>query len=281
MAPPAYADLGRNARDLFNKHYNYGHHKLNFNMTSPEGVVFTVNGSSSHDTGAVAASLVTKYNIKTHGVTLKQKWSTDNVLAGEAVAEDYLVRGLKLGLSTTFDLQRSKRSANLNCGYKSLFVNFNHDIEVSNVGSVLTGSGVFGYRGWLSGMKVTFDPLKNKLSKSSFAVGYQTPILQFMSYVDDGQKLNCLIFQRMNENLDAGINITCSSEPNVNNVDIGFHYRMVEGTAVRAKVNTAKQVGLCLIHRLQPGWNLSLSTLIDASSLSGGHSVGLGFDVDI
>lgn len=282
MAPPAYGDLGKASKDLFNKHYHYGLVKLNLKSKTPTGVEFVVNGVSNNDTGRVASSLETTYNIKSHGVILKQKWNTDNILVGEATAEDYLVSGLKLGLSTTFAPQSGKKTGKLNCTYKSLFFNINNDVDFDYTGVVFNGSGVFGYLGWLAGMKMTFDPTKNKLSKSNFAVGYQAPEFHVTGHLDDGQEFNCLIYQRLNEDLETGINVAWSSNSNVTKFGLGCHYRIDKESAIRAKINSSSQIGVSFIHRLRPGINLTLSTLMDAKNFSqGGHKLGLGFDLDV
>lgn len=281
MAPPAYGDLGKSAKDLFSKHYHFGLVKLDLKSKTPTGVEFIVNGVSNNDTGRIASSLETKYNIKEHGVILKQKWNTDNILFSEATAENYLVRGLKVGLSTTFAPQSGKKTGKLSCGYKSQLLNLNNDVDFDYAGVVFNGSGVFGYLGWLAGMKMTFDPSKNKLSKSNFAVGYQAPEFHVTGHLDDGQEFNCSIYQRLNDELESGVNVAWSSETNVTKFGLGFHYKIDKDSAIRAKINSSSQIGIGFIHRLRPGINLTMSAQMDAKSFSqGGHKLGLGFDLE-
>lgn len=281
MAPPAYGDLGKASKDLFNKHYHFGIVKLDLKSRTPTGVEFTVSGTSNNDTGRVASSLETKYNIKSHGVTLKQKWSTENTLVGEATAEDYFIRGLKTGLSATFAPQSGKRTGKLTCGYKSLFFNLNSDIDLDYTGPVFNGSGVFGYQGWLAGMKMTFDPTKNKLSKTNFALGYQAPEFHVTGHLDDGQEFDCSIYQRLNSELETGINVAWSSNSSVTKFGLGCHYKLDKDSAIRAKVDSASQIGVGFIHRLRPGVNLTLSVKMDAKNFNqGGHKLGLGFDLE-
>lgn len=281
MAPPAYGDLGKASRDLFSRHYHFGVVKLDLKSRTPTGVEFTVNGLSNNDTGRVASSLETKYNIKSHGVTLKQKWNTDNILTGEATVEDYFVRGLKAGLTTTFAPQSGKRTGKLTCGYKSLFFNLNSDVDLDYTGAVFNGAGVFGYLGWLAGIKMTFDPTKNKLSKSNFALGYQAPEFHVTGHLDDGQEFNCSIYQRLNDELETGIQVAWSSNSNVTKFGLGCHYRLDKDSAIRAKVNSSSQIGVGFVHRLRPGINLTLSAQLDAKNFSqGGHKLGLGLDLE-
>ncbi|KAL0187372.1 hypothetical protein M9458_019042, partial [Cirrhinus mrigala] len=49
---------------------------------------FSTGGSSNTDTGKAAGNLETKYKVNDLGLTLNQKWNTDNVLTTEVTLED-------------------------------------------------------------------------------------------------------------------------------------------------------------------------------------------------
>lgn len=49
---------------------------------------FSTGGSSNTDTGKAAGNLETKYKMKDLGLSLNQKWNTDNVLTTEVTLED-------------------------------------------------------------------------------------------------------------------------------------------------------------------------------------------------
>lgn len=76
--------------------------KLECKSTTKSGVGFTLSGTSSNDTSKVAASMETKYKIKEYGMTLTEKWNTDNMLNTGITIEDQLVKGLKLQFDTSF-----------------------------------------------------------------------------------------------------------------------------------------------------------------------------------
>uniref|UniRef100_A0A8D0EW55 Non-selective voltage-gated ion channel VDAC3 n=1 Tax=Strix occidentalis caurina TaxID=311401 RepID=A0A8D0EW55_STROC len=86
--PPSYSDLGKSARDVFNKGYGFGMVKLELKTKSSSGVEFAATGSSNTDTGKASGSLETKYKIKDYGLTFTQKWNTDNTLGTEVSMED-------------------------------------------------------------------------------------------------------------------------------------------------------------------------------------------------
>lgn len=66
-APPSFSDLGKAARDVFGKGYNFGLYKLDVKTKTDNQVEFTVKGSSNHDTGKVLGSLETKYKCSDYG----------------------------------------------------------------------------------------------------------------------------------------------------------------------------------------------------------------------
>ena len=58
--PPSYADLGKSAKDIFNKGYGFGVVKLDLKTKSQNGVMeFNTWGSSNTDTGKAAVSIET------------------------------------------------------------------------------------------------------------------------------------------------------------------------------------------------------------------------------
>lgn len=102
MSPPAYSDLGKNARDVFGKGYHFGLWKLDLKTKTNSGVEFTSAGHSNQDTGKVFGSLETKYKVKEYGLTFSEKWNTDNTLSSEVAVENQLVKGLKLSFDGSF-----------------------------------------------------------------------------------------------------------------------------------------------------------------------------------
>lgn len=67
MAPPGYGDLGKNARDVFGKGYNFGLLKLDLKTKTASGVEFSSGGVSNRETGKVFGALETKYKFKEYG----------------------------------------------------------------------------------------------------------------------------------------------------------------------------------------------------------------------
>ena len=102
MAPPSYTDLGKQARDIFGKGYHFGLWKLDCNTKTQSGIEFNTAGHSNQDSGKVFGSLETKYKIPDYGLTLTEKWNTDNTLFTEVACQDKILEGLKLSFEGSF-----------------------------------------------------------------------------------------------------------------------------------------------------------------------------------
>ena len=154
---------------------DFGLVKLDVKTKTPSGVEFTVNGNSNNDTGRVTAALETKYTIKDYGLTLKEKWNTDNILSSDFTVEDQMVKGLKLGVNASFAPQSGKKTGAIKSAFKTDSLHLNTDIDLDYAGALIHGAGVLGYQGWLAGAQLSFDPSKNRLTRTNFAIGFNTP----------------------------------------------------------------------------------------------------------
>jgi voltage-dependent anion channel protein 2 len=281
MAPPTYNDLGKQARDLFSKNYHFGLVKLDVKTKTPTGVDFTVNCVSNNDTGRVNSALETKYLVKDYGLTLREKWNTDNILTSEVTFEDKLLKGFKLSGNLSFAPQSGKKTGAVKAAFKTDALHINSDVDLDYAGAILHGAAVLGYQGWLAGAQLSFDPAKNRLTRTNFAIGYTTPELIIHTNVDDGQKFAGSIYQKVNSQLESGVHMAWAASSNVTTFGLGCVYKLDDNSTLRAKVSNTSQIGLGFTHRLRTGIILTLNALIDGKNFNqGGHKLGLGFDLE-
>ncbi|KAK2147656.1 hypothetical protein LSH36_543g05016 [Paralvinella palmiformis] len=269
--PSSYADLGKSARDLFSKGFNYGFYKLEAKTKAANGVEFTSSGSSNHDTAKFSGSLESKY-----------KWNEyDNTLATEITIEDQLVKGLKLSFDTQFAPQTGKKSGKIKTGYKQEYINANCDVDFDFAGPTINGAAVVGYSGWLAGYQFAFDTSKSKLARSNFAVGYSTDDFTLHTSVNDGTEFNGSLFQRVNDDLETGVQLKWAAGSNATSFGIAAKYCPDKDSTYRAKVNNNSQIGLSYQQKLRDGVSVTLSTSIEGKNFNqGGHKVGLGIDFE-
>ncbi|XP_075715030.1 non-selective voltage-gated ion channel VDAC3 isoform X1 [Rhinoderma darwinii] len=279
--PPNYADLGKSARDVFNKGYGFGIVKLDLKTKSSSGVEFTSSGSSNTDTGKASGNLETKYKLKEAGITFTQKWNTDNTLGTEVALEDKLAKGLKLALDTTFVPNTGKKSAKLKTSYKREYANLGVDIDLDLAGPTIYGWGVLGYQGWLAGYQMAFDTAKSRLAQNNFALGYAAGDFQLHTNVNDGTEFGGSIYQKVNKDVETSVSLAWSAGSNNTRFGIGAKYQLDSNTTLSAKVNNASLIGVGYTQTLRPGVKLTLSALVNGKNFSsGGHKVGLGFELE-
>uniref|UniRef100_A0A8C2FUF5 Non-selective voltage-gated ion channel VDAC3 n=2 Tax=Cyprinus carpio TaxID=7962 RepID=A0A8C2FUF5_CYPCA len=277
--PPAYSDLGKAAKDIFSKGYGFGIVKLDLKTKSQNGVEFNTSGSTNTDTGKAGGSLETKYKMKDLGLSLNQKWNTDNKLTTEVSVEDQLAQGLKLALDTSFVPNTAKKSGKLKTGYKRDFVNVSCDIDFE--GPVVHSAAVLGYEGWLLGYQMAFDTAKSKLVQNNFALGYKAGDFQLHTNVNDGADYGGSVYQKVSDQLETAVTLAWTSGSNNTRFGVAAKYQLDKDASVSAKVNNASLIGVGYTQCLRPGVKLTLSALIDGKNFStGGHKVGLGFELE-
>lgn len=278
--PPPYSDLGKAARDLFSKGFNYGLYKLEAKTKSSSNVEFTTNCSSNHDSGKFAGSLETKYKWQDYGIQLSEKWNTDNTLGTEISVEDQLAKGLKLSFETMFVPQAGKKNGKIKTEYKRDYFHHNVDLDFDFAGPTVHGAWVLGYSGWLAGYQMVFDTAKSKLTQNNFAVGYTKDDLTIHASVNDGHEFTGSVSQKLSNKLEAGAQLNWSSS---NNTRFGIAAKFLadKDSSFRAKLHNNGQLGLSYQQKLRDGMTLTLSSLIECKTFNqGGHKVGVGLDFE-
>lgn len=280
MSPPLYADLGKNARDVFGKNYHFGLLKLDLKTKTSSGVEFSTGGVSNQETGKVFGTLETKYKLKEYGVTFTEKWNTDNILTTEVAVADFC-QGAKVSVDTSFAPQTGDKSLRTKAEFKNQSAAINSDIDLKSGSPVVNAAVVLGYNGWLAGYSTKFDSAKSKLTVNNFALGYSTGDFIIHTNVDDGHEFGGSVYQKVNEKLETAIQLAWSAGNNDTRFGIGCKYNLDDDASVRAKVNNASQIGLSYSQKLREGVTLSLSALIDGKNFNeGGHKVGFSLELE-
>lgn len=276
-----YGDMGKAARDVFGKGFHFGVMKLEVKTKTSSGVEFTTGANSNTENGKVAANLETKYKCPQYGLTFTEKWNTDNNLNTVVDVQDQIVKGLKLSLDSTFSPQTGANAGKVKAELKQDAFAANCDMNLDMAGPLVNASLALGHNGWLAGYQMAFDSAKSKLTKNNFALGYTAKDFQVHLNVNDGQVFGGSIYQKINPELETGVNVGWTSASNATNFGVGCKYILDKEASVRAKVNNFSQIGLGYQQKLRPGVNLTLSTLIDGKNFNqGGHKVGLALELE-
>uniref|UniRef100_A0A671KZ60 Non-selective voltage-gated ion channel VDAC2 n=1 Tax=Sinocyclocheilus anshuiensis TaxID=1608454 RepID=A0A671KZ60_9TELE len=263
--PPAYADLGKAAKDVFNKGYGFGTVKLDVKTKSANGVEFKTCGTSNMDSNKVSGNLETKYKWAEYGLTFTEKWSTDNTLGTEISVEDQITKGLKLTFDTTFSPNTGKKSGKVKTAYKREYVNVGCDVDFDFAGPAIHGAAVLGYEGWLAGYQMTFDTARSKMTRSNFAIGYKTGDFQLHTNVNDGTEFGGSIYQKVSADLETAVNLAWTAGSNSTRFSLAAKYMLDSSSSIS----------------LEDGVKLMLSALLDGKNINaGGHRLGLGLELE-
>merc|ERR1712062_633838 len=273
-----YGDLGKQASDVFGKGYHFGLLKLEVKTKTDTGVEFTSGGSSNIDSGKVAGNLETKYKVKDLGMTLTEKWSTDNTLNTTVDIADKLLPGLKVTLDTAFSPSTGSKSGKLKTEYKHEAATVTADMDLAL--SAINASAVVGQKGWLAGYQTCFDLTKSAVTKSNFGLGYSTSDMVLHTSLTNGSDFGGSVFQKLSPKLETGVTLGWSSANSNTKFGIGAKYVLDDGAVVRAKINNSSEIGLGYQQRLRDGVTVTVSTLVNGANFNaGGHKLGVSLEM--
>jgi voltage-dependent anion channel protein 2 len=278
MAPPTFGDLGKQSKDVFGKGYHFGVLKLDVKTKTATGVEFSSGGTSTTESGKVSGNLETKYKVKDLGLTVTEKWSTENDLNTTLDLQDKLVPGLKMTLDTKFTPASGSLAGKVKCEYKHETATVCSDLDMGL--TALNCSAVVGHKGWLAGYNTTFDIGKSALTKHHFGVGYSAPDFVLHTSVANGTEFGGSVYQKVSPTLETGVNLGWSSSTSSTSFGIGAKYNLEDGAALRAKINNKSELGLGYQQKLRDGVTVTLSTLVNSGNFAaGGHKVGLALEM--
>ncbi|NP_001279250.1 voltage-dependent anion-selective channel protein 1 [Callorhinchus milii] len=279
--PPAYADLGKSAKDVFTKGYGFGLIKIDLKTKSQNGLEFVSAGSANTDTSKVTGTLETKYKRPEYGLTFTEKWNTENTLGTEVSIEDQLTKGLKITFDSSFSPNTGKKNGKIKTAYKREHVNMGCDMDFDITGTAIRGAMVFGYDGWLAGYQMTYEVSKSRVSQSNFAVGYKTDEFQLHTNVNDGTEFGGSVYQKVSDNLETAVNLAWTAGNSNTRFGIAAKYQIDDDASFSVKVNNSSLIGLGYTQVLKPGIKLTLSSLLDGKNINaGGHKLGLGLEFE-
>jgi len=281
MAPQKFADLGKEARDLIRKNFHFGEIKLEAKTKDKSGVEFTTEGAHNTDTGNVGASLETKFKYAPYGVTLTEKWNTDNVIASTIGFESKKVEGLKVDLDTTFSPFTGKKCAKVKTSYQhGDHFHGTADVDFADLaGTSLHGSGVLAYKGFHAGYQASYDVANSKLLDNNVSLAYKTDSLILHTGIINGSKYVGSIHHQVNKDLSAAALLTHDSGSN--NFTLCGKYTVDGDSSLKLKLDNNLRLGGAYVHKIVPSVELTFSCLVNAKSLDqGGHKVGLSLNFE-
>ncbi|XP_065218763.1 voltage-dependent anion-selective channel-like [Planococcus citri] len=284
LPPPFYDDLGKSAKDLFSKGYNYDTVKLNVTTKVPTGAKFEFGGTSYIDSGKVLGTFQATHRTPKYGINNTSRWETNNMMRNETSCD--LLKGAKFSIENTYSLIQTSydKTWKLRAQYGNNYLALRTDADFktsTGYTPLISSSGILQYGGYFLGLQSKFDTKDSKLKSLNMGVGYNSKEFAIHGKMSDQELYNCHIYHQVNPFLETGVEFSCSKENNDPKFGICCKYTWDRDTAVRAKVNNSSQIGLSFAHKLRDGITITLSALINGKNFNqGGHKIGLGIEFE-
>jgi len=281
--PPPFADLGKSAKDLFNKGYAHGF--LNFDSTTKAAdganganVEFKTNASHNIALDKLSGKLEVKYKIPQHGLTVTEKWSTDNSLNTAIELKNQFGKGTTVTLDSTYVPHTAKRTALLKTEWANENFKVKGDMAVMG-NAVFTLSAVAAQQGWLFGAQSKFDISSNELKNTSVAFGRLTPDYTLHSFTNDGREFGASLYHKIHKNLELGAQVGWTAGEQQTRYGIASKYRIHNDLIIRAKIDNKSLVAVSATHELTPATKLTLSAQFGLTqSVSESNKFGVGLE---
>ncbi|XP_003384452.1 PREDICTED: voltage-dependent anion-selective channel protein 2-like [Amphimedon queenslandica] len=280
--PPVFADLGKAARDVFNKGFDYPKIKLSLKTKTESGVEFDTNGSHDLDKGRTSGCMKTKLKFPEQGVTFTESWSTGADLNTELTYEPSKVEGLQLSLEGSWSPNNGQRAVTFGTEYKRQYFSFDGNFTLQQVtGPALQGAAVFLYKGWYAGYQAGYEINSAKMTANNISLGYRGNGYTVHSSCTNLADCMASVHHKISDKTEVGLMTTYNVQSSNPGLAVGTKTVLDGGAVVKAKVNQTGQIGLGYSENLRDGVKLSLSSLIEARNIStGGHKLGVSIEFE-
>ena len=198
MSPPLYADLGKQARDIFGKGFHFGLTKIDVKTLTSSGLLLNSMGQSVNEIGKVTASLEGKYPLPGKGATLTTKWTSDSLVTSKLDVDNVPgCGGLRLTLEGKFDTVKNAKDGKIAAEYHRDVLAAAADVDLNLSGPIVNTSAVIGRDGLLAGLQMTFDSAKSKLVKNNVAVTVHARDFILHGSLNNGQIFGGSLFKKV------------------------------------------------------------------------------------
>ncbi|XP_062142925.1 voltage-dependent anion-selective channel [Drosophila sulfurigaster albostrigata] len=288
MAPPIYCDLGMLARNLFKVGYHPGLWQLECKTLTSSGIEFFTSGFANQDASKVMGSLQSKYTIEDYGVTLTERWNTENLLYGQIMQREKLAEGLMLIAEASIQPSSGEKSAKLLADLGKEKFNILGKIGLNKGDPYIAGSLVLQHNEFLGGASVNYATSSENL-EWKLALGWTNEQSTLHAELVNAEGWLVSLFHKANDKFDVGVEVgkpmaTTNEQgeqvPSDWNLGVGMIYRLEGDALIRAKINNKVELGLGYQQKLREGITVSISTILDCQNITdGSHKFGVGLSL--
>lgn len=272
MGPGLFADVGKKAKDLLYKDYNYDH-KFSVTTYTSTGLTFTSSGTRKGE--AFLGDLALKFQKEKLTADVKVDTSS-NILA--TLTLDEPSPGLKAVVNLHFPDQKAGKAE---LQYRHENIGFSGNVGLT--ASPLTEfSAVFGNKDVAVGGEVAFDTAAGNLTKYNVGVSSTKPDFTaslFLTDKADNIKFSYLHILSPLTNSTVAAELAHSISSEENSFTVGGLYMLDPFTLVKARLSNNGKVAALIQHEWKPKSLITISGEVDSRALDKNAKVGLALSL--
>ncbi|XP_039117704.1 mitochondrial outer membrane protein porin 5-like [Dioscorea cayenensis subsp. rotundata] len=266
--PGLYSDIGKTAKDLLTKDYNFDH-KLTISTQSSSGVALTSGALKKG--GLFSFDIGTVYKYK--GTTIDVKVDTNSNISSTLTFTDLLPSTKAIA---------TLKLPDYNAGKVEVQYFHDHATVASAVAvkqsPVVDFSATVGAHGVAFGAEAGFDTASGNFTKYSLAIGLTKPdyaVSLILGDMGDSIKGSYLHYLDEKQKSAAVGEVTRKFSTNENTFTVGAAYELDPFMTVKSKLNNSGKLGVALLHKVKPMSTLTISGEFDTKALDKTPKFGL------
>ncbi|XP_020286047.1 voltage-dependent anion-selective channel protein 2-like [Pseudomyrmex gracilis] len=285
MEVPTFADLGKNARDVFTTGYHHGKGLIKFNVKTRSAKRFQMTSDTTLncDESKLSGLMETKY--KADAGALLLKWTTEGVLFLGYEFNGLLMKGVDLLSECTYNPETAAKSVKVGSRFANRRINarceISNDLDAS---TSLLGSVVVRCRDLFLGYCAGYDTGTSKITKNDIGLAYYCPDVDFhFRCTNIPSEYGLSVLYKVTSKINVAANGLYARRGDVEKWSVGAaaKCKIDDNSILRVKFNTDRQLATSLLQKLSDAVTLILSFNIDCAKIArGGHKVGFALNVD-
>lgn len=266
MSPSAYSDIGKRARDLLTKDYNFDH-KFTLSVPSSAGVGLTATGVKKDQ--IFIGDISTQY--RSGNTVVDVKVDTYSNVSTKVTVEEALP-GIKAALS--FNIPDHK-SGKLDVHYNNYHAAVNSSIGL-NPTPVLDFNAAIGNKDISLGGEVSFDTGSASFTKYNAGISLNKPDFSAaLILMDKGQTLKASYFHTLNPSTAVAAEMTHRFSSYENRFMIGSSHTVDPMTSVKTRFCDDGKVGMLYQREWRPKSLVTFSAEYDTKAADAASKFGI------
>ncbi|XP_057842380.1 mitochondrial outer membrane protein porin of 36 kDa isoform X1 [Cryptomeria japonica] len=266
--PGLFSDIGKKAKDLLTKDYNYDH-KFTVTTYSETGLAFTSTGLKKGE--SFLGDLKTEY--KYQNATVDVKVDTNSTISTNITLDQFVPHA-----KTVFSFKiPDQKSGKVDLQYLHDNVGLSSSIGLTPT-PIAEFSAALGTGEYSLGGELAFDTASGAFTKYSAGVGVSKP--EFSAAViltDKGDTVKASYIHLVNPvtKTTVAAEITHKISKNENTFTVGSSHFVDHLTTMKTRVNNQGKLGALLQHEWRPKSLITISGEVDTKALDKNAKIGL------